>query len=70
MNCKYESQEVSLSNIHVILKCFLKQGNWNYGSTVFSYFYLNLGKWESDKNDDSDFEIMLHFEAAVVAEQY
>ena len=29
---------------------------------------LNLGEAESDENDDSDFEVFLHFEAAIVAE--
>ena len=35
---------------------------------VFSYFSLDLGEGESDENDDSDFEILLHFETAIVAE--
>ena len=47
---------------------FLKQDNWNYGNTGFSYFFLNLGEGESDENDDSDFGILLHFEEAIVAE--
>ena len=45
----------------------LKKLNWNYGSTVLSYFFLNL-EGESDENENSDFEILLHFEAAIVAE--
>ena len=28
----------------------------------------NLGERESDENDDSDFKILLYFEAAIVAE--
>ena len=47
-------------------KMFLKQVNGNYQSTVFSYFFLNIR--ESDENDDSDFEILPHFEIAIVAE--
>ena len=47
---------------------FLKQVNWNYGSTVQTYLFLNLGEGESDENDDSSFEILLHFEEAIVAE--
>ena len=43
-----------------MLKCFYN--NSNYGSTV--------GKSESDVNDDSDFEILLHFEAAIVVELF
>ena len=46
---------------------FLKKLNWNYGSTVLSYFFLDLEE-ESDENENSDFEILLHFEAAIVAE--
>ena len=34
----------------------------------FLVFFLNLGEEESNKNDDSNFEISLHFEAAIVAE--
>ena len=30
----------------------------------FLLFLLNLDKRESDKNDNSDFEILLHFEVA------
>ena len=40
---------------------------WNYGSTLLSYFFLNFGEGDSDENGDSDFEILLHFEAAIVA---
>ena len=40
----------------------------NYGSTVLNYFFLKLGEGESDENYDSDFEILLHFEAAIAAE--
>ena len=29
---------------------------------------LNLGEGESDENDQSDFEILLYFEEAIVAE--
>ena len=39
-----------------------------YGSTVFSYFFLNLGEGERDENYGSYFEILLHFEEAIVAE--
>ena len=28
---------------------------------------MNLGQGQSDENEDSDFEILLHFEAAIVA---
>ena len=31
-------------------------------------FLLNLDKRESDENDNSDFEILLHFEVAIVAQ--
>ena len=34
----------------------------------FFVFFLNLGEGESDENDGSDFKILLHFEAAFVAE--
>ena len=44
--------------------------NWNYGSTVISYFFVNLGEWETVENDDSDFEIFFHFEAAIVTELF
>ena len=60
MYCKNESQEVSSRNVDVMLKCFYN--NSNYGSTV--------GKSESDVNDDSDFEILLHFDAAIVVELF
>ena len=63
MYCKYESQEVSSSNIHVMLKCY-----WNYGSTVHRYFFLSIGGEEIGENDGSDFETLLHFETAFVAE--
>ena len=36
----------------------------------FLVFFSNLGEGESDENDDRDFEILLHFEAAIVAEQF
>ena len=29
---------------------------------------MNLGQGQSDENEDSDFKILLHFEAAIVAE--
>ena len=32
------------------------------------YFFLDSGEGESDENDDSDFEILLHFEAVIAAE--
>ena len=32
-----------------------------------SYFFLSLREGESAENEDSDFEILLHFEAAIVA---
>ena len=28
-------------------------------------FFLSLGEKKSDENDDSDFKIVLHFEAAI-----
>ena len=34
----------------------------------FLLFLLNLDKRESDKNDNSDFEKLLHFEVAIVAQ--
>ena len=34
------------------------------------FLVFNLGEGESDENDDRDFEILLHFEAAIVAEQF
>ena len=34
----------------------------------FLVFFLNLGEAEVDENNDSDFEILLHFEAAIVVE--
>ena len=34
----------------------------------FLILTLNLGEAESDENDDSDFEIFLRFEVAIVAE--
>lgn len=39
-----------------------------YESTVLTYFFLNLGEGESDENEDSDFETLLRFEEAIVAE--
>ena len=33
----------------------------------FLVFFLNLGEVESEYNDDNDFEILLHSEAAIVA---
>ena len=36
----------------------------------FSAFFLNLGEVESEWNDDKDFEILLHFEAAIVAKYF
>ena len=50
------------------VQMFLRKINWNYGSTVLTYFFLNLGEGKSDENDDSDFEILLHFEEVIVAE--
>ena len=50
------------------VQMFLKQVNRNNGSTVLTYIFLNLGERESDENDDSNFEILLHFEEAIVAE--
>ena len=34
----------------------------------FFFFLMNLGEGESYEKDDCDFEILLHFEAAIVAE--
>ena len=42
--------------------------NWNYGGKVLKYFFLDLGEEKTDENDDRDFEMLLHFEAATVAE--
>ena len=36
----------------------------------FLVFFLNLGEGESDENDDSKFEIFLHFEAVIIAEKF
>ena len=55
------SWEINHLNLHLL-------DFWNYGNAGFSYFCLNLGEGENDKNDDSDFEILLHFEEAIVAE--
>ena len=41
---------------------------WIYGRTVLSYFFLNLGEGESGDNGDSDFEILLYFEVAIVVD--
>ena len=41
--------------------------DWNHGSVVLSYFFLNL-EGESDDKTDSGFEILLQFEAAIVVE--
>ena len=41
---------------------------WNYGRIVLSYFFLNLGEGESGDNGDSDFEILLYFEVAIVVD--
>ena len=30
----------------------------------YSYLFLNLEEREGDENDDSNFEILLHFEAS------
>ena len=40
---------------------------WKYTSLLSSLF-LNFGEGESDENGDSDFEVLLHIEAAIVAE--
>ena len=34
----------------------------------FLVSFLNLGEGASNENDDRNFEILLHFEAAIVAE--
>ena len=34
----------------------------------FLVFFLNLGEEESNKNDNSNFEISLHFKTALLAE--
>ena len=39
-----------------------------FAGTVLTYFFVNLGDGESDENDDSNFEILLHFEEVIVAE--
>ena len=31
---------------------------------------MNLGEWETVENNDYDFEILLHFEAAIVTELF
>ena len=46
---------------------FVRYVNWNYGSAVLSYLFLSLGEGESDENKGSDFKILLHFEAGIVA---
>ena len=45
-------------------RIILKQVDWNYGSTILRYLFLNLEPGESDENDCSDFEILLHPEGA------
>ena len=40
------------------------------GRKVLSYFFLNVGEEESDDNDYSIFQTLLHFEVAIVTEQF
>ena len=37
-------------------------------ATVLSYLILNLKEGESDENDDSNLEILLHLEPAIIVE--
>ena len=60
-------QDVTSSNVHVILKCFLRQVNLNYEGTVLSYFFLALKERKSGENNNSDFEILLNFELPAAA---
>ena len=46
---------------------FLKQVNPNYGSADLRFFVLYL-KGEASENDGNNFKVLLHFEAAIVAE--
>ena len=52
------------------IQIFLKQVNWNYGIAVLTYLFLNLGKKESDENNDSNFKILLHFEKTIVESNF
>ena len=52
------------------IQIFLKQVNWNYGIAVLTYLLLNLGKKESDENNDSNFKILLHFEKTIVESNF
>ena len=67
MYCKYESQEVSSNNIRVMLKYLQDKLIEIIQMQFLSYFFLSLREGESAENEDSDFEILLHFEAAIVA---
>ena len=42
--------------------------NWNYGGTLLSYLFLNLEEGKRDENDDSDFKILVNFDAAIIKE--
>ena len=50
-----------------MLKCFLKKLIKTM-KVEFLILTLNLGKAESDENDDSNFEIFPQFEVAIAAE--
>ena len=65
MYCKYESQKTNSSNVHVALKFFQKK---SIEIMEVQFLVITLGEGDSKENDDSDFEILLHFEAAFVAE--
>ena len=52
--------------LHVFFSATKKQVKRNFASTVPRYFLLALGGRESYENDNSDFEITLHFEVAII----
>ena len=58
----------SVQAIFTLFSNVFKIGKLKLWKTGFSYFFLNLGEVESDENDNSDFEILFHFEEAIVAE--
>ena len=58
----------SVQAIFTLFSNVFKIGKLKLWKTGLSYFFLNLGEVESDENDNSDFEILFHFEEAIVAE--
>ena len=58
----------SVQAIFTLFSNVFKIGKLKLWKTGLSYFFLNLGEAESDENDNRDFEILFHFEEAIVAE--